>query len=257
MTRCTKGNIAIEEGTIYYVFWKNPMAQDTIILLHDALGSVQQWRVFPELLSIKTNCNVLVYDRLGHGKSSAIKEPRSLDYLECEVEILERIMVYFSLQNVILYGHSDGGSIALLAGGKMGNLVKKIIVEAAHIFVEDITLGGIKTIQKWYQDTDFSEKLSKYHAEKTDMLFYNWIGIWQDANFRNWNIADMVQNISVPLLFIQGEQDQFGSLLQVEQTLQLIRGKAEKYILSDTFHFPFKEKTELVLEKVALFLKNN
>lgn len=134
----------------------------TIVFLHDSLGSIELWRNLPNELAEITECNVLIYDRLGYGKSDPMATSiRSNNYLELEADILKELLIELNIENPILLGHSDGGSIALIVAGKYPNLIKGTIIEAGHIFVEDITLKGIYDAKKAYETTNLADRLKK------------------------------------------------------------------------------------------------
>lgn len=228
----------------------------TLIFLHESLGCITLWRDFPELLSTRTQCNYFVYDRWGYGESSpntGMME-KGNDYLEKSAIILIEIIKAFPIQKPILIGHSDGGSIALIAAAKAPSIIKGIISIAGHVFVEDITLKGIRAVEEAYKNTDFSQKLSKYHGEKTNDVFYSWTNIWLSDKFRTWNIVDLIPKINCPSLIIQGADDEYGTLKQVTEISNHISGYAETLILKNTKHVPHKEQKEKVLAAIAQFI---
>lgn len=129
-----------------------------------------------------------------------------------------------------------------------------IICEAAHVFVEEITLEGIRKAVVSYKTTNLSERLQKYHGDKTETIFKAWTETWLGNNFRNWNIEHLLPEIKSPLLFIQGEKDEYGTLDQVEKTTNAVSGKYEKCIIPNVGHTPHKEVPEIVIEKTAVFI---
>lgn len=230
----------------------------TLVFLHDSLGCVELWRDFPKRISIACHCNLLSYDRLGYGKSDAMETfVRDVNYLELEAEVLNDLLENLNIDNVILFGHSDGGSIALITASKYKKRIKMVIVEAAHIFVEEITLEGIRQAVHAYQNTNLPQKLEKYHNKKTETVFKAWVKIWLKEDFRDWSMEDLLPNIEVTLLFIQGQNDEYGTLAQVEKTVSLVSGKSEKYIIPGVGHTPHKEVPEIVLEKVISFINSH
>jgi len=239
----------------HYQDFKN---RPTIIFLHDSLGCVQLWRDFPQKLAAATQCNLLIYDRLGYGKSAPMPTfKRSNDYMEVEAEVLYDLITVLKIENPILFGHSDGGTIALLAASKYPKKIKAVIAEAAHIFVEEVTLKGIYDAIESYQNTNLSERLAKYHGDKVETIFKAWTEIWISQSFRNWNIEHFLPNIICPLLFIQGEADEFGTLQQLEKTISQMNGKSEKYIIPNISHTPHKEAGAATLEKATTYIKEN
>lgn len=229
----------------------------TIIFLHDSLGCIELWRNFPKDLGRVCNCNVIIYDRQGYGQSASFdNEERGLNYMELEADKLIELMNSWGLQDAILFGHSDGGSIAIIAAGKYPNRVKAIITEGAHVMVEDITLQGIYEAIEVYESTDLHTKLKKYHGEKTKSLFDAWSKTWTKPFFKNWNIEHFVQTMYCPSLIVQGEQDEYGSLKQVQSIVDNSKGPCTALILPKTKHTPHKERTEEVMSASATFIQS-
>ncbi|MCC6691463.1 MAG: alpha/beta hydrolase [Bacteroidia bacterium] len=253
-SRCELVNI--NDKQLYIDFQKNYENRPTIVFLHDSLGCVQLWRDFPTKLAEATQCNVLAYDRLGYGKSDPMPtHERPINYLELETDILNELLTTFEINNAILFGHSDGGSVSLITANKYPERIKAIIVEAAHIFVEDITLQGIYEAIENYKTTNLPERLQKYHSDKVETIFKAWTETWTRSDYRDWNIEHLLPKITCPLLFIQGESDEYGTLEQVEKTISQVNGKAEKYIIPNVGHTPHKEAVESVLNKVTDYIQ--
>ncbi len=144
-------------------------AARVLVFLHDSLGCIELWRDFPAKLADATKCNMLIYDRLGYGKSEPMHtHVRPVNYLEHEADSLNDLLVQLNINNALLFGHSDGGSIALIAAVKYPERIKAIICEAAHIFVEEVTLAGIRAAMEDYKTTNLAERLAKYHGNKVD-----------------------------------------------------------------------------------------
>ena len=228
----------------------------TMIFLHDSLGCIRLWRSFPQELAQAAQCNALVYDRQGYGTSAAFtREPRRNDYLEIEADRLIELMDACHTGKAILFGHSDGGSIALIAAAKYPERCSAVITEGAHIFVEEITLKGIRDALTAWQTTDLEQKLQKYHGIKTEAVFHAWTDTWLDPAFRSWNIGHFLPKIECPVLVIQGELDEFGSMAQVEGILSGVSGKVKKWIAPGVGHTPHKEYKEMALEQAAAFIR--
>lgn len=227
----------------------------TIVFLHDSLGSVELWRDFPAKLSEAVKCNTIAYDRLGYGKSNPMStHERPVNYMELEADLLNDLLAELNINNAILFGHSDGGTIALITAAKYPKRVEAVICEAGHIFVEDVTLKGVYDAWEAYKTTNLPQRLQKYHGDKVEMLFKAWTETWTRDDYKNWNIEYLLKDITCPLLFIQGEADEYGTLDQVEKTVSQVSGSAEKYIIPQIGHTPHKEVPELVLEKVTDFI---
>ncbi len=228
----------------------------TIIFLHDSLGCIDLWRDFPAELGKATNCNVLVYDRQGYGQSSDFDNiERDNDYLESEASVLNAIIEQINSKHVILFGHSDGGSISLIAAAKYPERISAIITEGAHIFVEDITLKGIEDAVKAYDKTDLKSKLEKYHGKKTGALFQAWTKTWLSNKYRSWNIESFLPKITCPVLVIQGENDEFGSIEQVNGIINQVAGEVSKLVIPSVGHNPHKEAKKIVLQRSGLFIE--
>jgi len=227
----------------------------TLVMLHDSLGCITLWRDFPKKLAEATQCNLLLYDRIGYGQSQAMETAaRTINYLALEADVLNDLLKAMDISNAILFGHSDGGSIALITAGKYPDRIKAVIVEAAHIFVEEITLKGIRVAKEAYQNTDLSKRLEKYHGNKTDTLFKAWTETWLSLDFSAWNIEYLLKGIHCPLLFIQGEQDEYGTLDQVKRTIALVSGKATSCIIPNVGHTPHKESPNETLSSAEKFI---
>jgi pimeloyl-ACP methyl ester carboxylesterase len=248
-------NIIQLQNNIAYKYHEINPEKETIVFLHDSLGCITLWRDFPKLLGEKTGCNILMYDRLGYGKSgNFIKDSRDNFYMEDEADVLKEILTELKIEKPILFGHSDGGSIALIFAGKYPNLPKAIITVGAHIFVEDVTLKGIREAEEAYKKTNLKEKLEKYHGDKTEALFIAWTKTWQTPQFQSWNIEHFLPKIICPSLIIQGKDDEFGTLTQVEKTVAQISGKAEAFVISNAKHTPYKEVPDIDLAKCTSFI---
>lgn len=253
-----EGRIIDVKGKKLYIEHYNPLeGRPTIIFLHDSLGSVQLWRDFPAKLSEAAQCNTLAYDRLGYGKSYPMPtHERPVNYMELEADLLNDVLTEMNIDNAILFGHSDGGTIALITAAKYPEKVKAVICEAGHIFVEDVTLKGVYDAWEAYKTTNLAERLQKYHGDKVEMLFKAWTETWTRDDYRSWNIEYLLKDIKAPLLFIQGEADEYGTLDQVEKTVTQVSGSAEKYIIPGIGHTPHKEVQNLVLQKSEAFIRN-
>ena len=255
----TKEEFILVDDAELSLKWVYPEAgaagKPVLVFLHDSLGCIRLWRDFPEKLAQATGCTALIYDRQGYGQSSPFESiNRGPDYLEQEADVLERLLEKLQIPQAILFGHSDGGSIALIAASKYKSRVKAIITEGAHVFVEEITLAGIREAVESYQTTNLPQKLQKYHGAKTEAVFCAWTDTWLSASFRSWNIEYFLPSILCPALIIQGEKDEYGTLAQVKAVVQQAQGPVQQLILPDIGHTPHREAPEQVLEKSAHFI---
>lgn len=250
--------ITIEQVSFYLS--QNPATFDpnktTIIFLHDSLGCTKLWKNFPDNVSKVLDCNVLCYDRQGYGQSAPFSiSKRSNSYLKTEAEVLGVILKKLELSNVILYGHSDGGSIALLAAGIYPEKIKAIITEGAHVFVEKETIRGIKEAQTLYQSTNLKEKLYNYHGDKTEMVFNMWVNTWLSQDYQSWNIEKYLPLITCPSLIIQGELDEYGTVQQVDSIINQVTGETKSLMIPNVRHSPHKEAPEIVINAIKSFIK--
>ncbi|MGC8864454.1 MAG: alpha/beta fold hydrolase [Bacteroidales bacterium] len=247
------------DSTIY-VHTVSPPAQKTervILLLHEGLGSVSQWKDFPEVLARETNCRVIAYDRPGYGCSEQVRLPRSLHYLEEEADTILPCVIdeFCRAKPYVLFGHSDGGSIALAAAGHLYPRPIGIIVEAPHVMIEEQTLQGVQQIYFLRDNDDFLSRFQKYHGEKTSTLLKWWTDTWLHPDARSWNIFERLSKIDMPLLFIQGEEDDFGTLQQWEEIYHRVVGRREGVFIPKCGHIPHLQARERVVDAVKHFLK--
>ena len=226
----------------------------TIVMLHEGLGSIALWKDFPHRLAERTGCGVLVYSRYGHGDSDRLLEKRPVSFMHHEGEVvLPELLRMLGVERPILFGHSDGGSIALVYAGKFPQWPRALILEAPHVFVEDLSVASIAAAKVNFQTTDFREKLAKYHAH-VDETFWGWNDIWLDPEFRSWNIESYLDTIRCPVLCIQGEQDEYGTRAQVETIRSRVPG-TELVMLADCKHSPHRDQREKTLGVVVRFVE--
>lgn len=210
-----------------------------IVFLHEGLGSVGQWKSFPDELCRATGCDGVMYDRRGHGKSSAMHEPRDLDYFQHEAEVfLKGLLTELNIKRPILFGHSDGATIALKYASAFPDEPVAVISEAAHVIIEDIILNGNRAAQKQYADTDLRLKLARYHGDNTDALFWAWVNTWLTLERADWNMLADLCRITCPVLIVQGEDDQYGSRLQVDSIAEHVSGPSDILWITKCGHVP-------------------
>lgn len=226
-----------------------------LVFLHEGLGSIPQWRDFPEQVARATGGRALVYDRYGYGQSEVLAEERvGLDFMHREaLEVLPALLAALGVVNPVLVGHSDGASIALIHAGA-GNAVRGVVAMAPHVFVEDISVRSIADAARAFETTDLPQRLGKYHRDPR-RTFYLWNDAWLDPAFRKWNIEASLSGIRCPLLAIQGEADQYGTMAQVEAIARQAGGRCEVLKLPDCGHSPHKDQPGKVLRAVVEFVK--
>lgn len=227
----------------------------TLIFLHDSLGSIALWRDFPDRLAKRLELDAIVYDRRGYGESSPFgPEPRTPSYLEDEAEGLGRVLDRLGVSSAILVGHSDGGSIALVAAAMYPSVVRAVVTEGAHVFVEERTLAGIREAREALTTTNLREKVARYQGARTDSVLSAWIDTWLSPAFRDWSIESYLSRVVSPTLVIQGVEDEFGTEAQVRSIVKGVAGPAESLMIPGVRHTPHREAAEVVLEASASFI---
>lgn len=226
-----------------------------LVFLHEGLGSIAQWRDFPEALARATGFSALVYDRLGHGGSPSLAGPRTMDYLETEAtQVLPSVLAACGIEAPILVGHSDGASIALLFAAAFPDAPRAVISEAAHVFLEPVTLAGLRGAKEAFQAGPLRAKLARFHGDKVDALFRGWNDTWLAPESRHWDMTSLLTTIRAPLLMIQGEDDEYGSPAQVHAVVSRVAGPAESMLIPGCGHIPHFQARERVLERAVAFL---
>jgi pimeloyl-ACP methyl ester carboxylesterase len=228
-------------------------ARPTIVLLHEGLGSVALWRDFPPLLAARTRCAVVAYSRRGYGASDPLAGPREPDYMHREAtEVLPDVLDALAIERPILFGHSDGASIAIVFAGTFPERVRALVLEAPHVFVEEISLRSIAAAREAWETTDLRARLGRYH-QHVEGAFRGWNDAWLDPRFRDWNIEAEAARISAPVLVIQGEDDEYGTLAQVESIAARVP-HVQTVVLPDTGHSPHRDAPERIVARVATFI---
>jgi pimeloyl-ACP methyl ester carboxylesterase len=238
----------------YRMIGPRPDAAPTLILLHGGLGCTALWESFPDKLAAATGAGAFVYSRAGYGKSSPAQLPRALTFMHDEARaVLPRVLEAIGFRRGLLIGHSDGASIATIyAGGVQDHRVRGLVLMAPHFFTEDFGLAEIARAKEAYAQGDLREKLARWHADP-DNAFRGWNGAWLDPEFRKWDITEALPYIRVPILALQGENDQFGTVRQIEVAQEECQCPVEVALLPNTRHAPFQQAPEATLRLVAGF----
>jgi pimeloyl-ACP methyl ester carboxylesterase len=239
----------------YRMIGPRPDAAPTLVLLHEGLGCVGLWGDFPDQLSAATGAGVLVYSRAGYGKSSPVALPRSLTYMHDEArEVLPRLLEAIGFNRGLLIGHSDGASIAAIyAGSHQDHRVGGLVLIAPHFFTEDAGIASIVEARKAYETGDLRTKLSRWHAD-VDNAFNGWNGAWLDPEFRQWDITEFLAYIRVPILIVQGEDDHYGTMKQIEAASQECYCPVEVALLPGAKHSPQRDAPGPTLAAIAEFV---
>ena len=258
--------------------WHGPSPElaPTLVFLHEGLGCVAMWRDFPARVAEQTGCGALVYSRAGYGKSEPIELPRQVTLMHQEaLGTLPQMLDAFSIRAAILVGHSDGGSISIIhAGGTSDSRVRGLILEAPHVFVEELGLESIRAIAEQYrrqstgrmpahrpQDAGapvgasvLRQRLARYHGENVDETFWGWNDVWLNPEFASWNIEEYLPKINVPVLLIQGADDQYGTWEQIGRIEAGCKGPVRTVLLTDCGHSPHLDQPERTIAAIKEFV---
>jgi pimeloyl-ACP methyl ester carboxylesterase len=250
------GTLSIDGASLEYrMIGARPDAAPTIVMLHEGLGSVSTWGSFPAALAAKTGAGVLVYSRAGYGRSSTVALPRPLDYMQREATgVLPQLLEAIGFRRGILLGHSDGASIAAYyAGSVQDHRVRALVLMAPHFFTEPEGLAEIRDVRSVYETTDLRARLARHHAD-VDVAFRGWNEAWLDPGFQDFDITEALGYIRVPILIVQGLDDRYGTVRQVEAAQEECYCPVEPLLLPDCGHAPQREKPAETLAAVADFI---
>lgn len=231
-----------------------------LVFLHEALGSISQWKSFPQQLCDTLGAKGVVYERIGHGNSLPMATKRGVDYLHVAAFDELPLFLHQNHQNhtYVLVGHSDGGSIALLHAAKEQQNCIGVITMAAHVFVEAETLAGILPAIEAFENGKLKKALEKYHGDNTNTLFYAWAHTWLSDAFASWNIEKELSSIACPVLAIQGADDQYGTEKQLDAIVSAVgSNKVTKVYLPNCGHAPHLEANDEVLATIQRWAKLN
>lgn len=247
-------NISNSRAMYYHLIDGDPQ-RPHLVFLHEGLGCAAMWKNFPEQLCRCTGCAGVVYDRLGYGRSSPLRNDRKLSYLHeyALQELPELLAAVIAGRPYILIGHSDGASIALIHAAQAPSGLRAVITEAAHVFVEQITIEGIKEAERGWQQGRF-RGLAQYHGARAEAVFKAWTNTWLAHWFREWDIEHLLKGIVAPLLVIQGADDQYGSIRQVDAIAAGSSSSVRRQIIEGCGHAPHLEARKTVLESMADFI---
>ncbi len=225
------------------------------VLLHEGLGCLAMWKDFPARLAAASGHPVLAYSRAGYGNSSPVDVPRPLSYMHDEANtVLPALLDAAGFDAVILLGHSDGASIAAIyAGAHDDPRIAGLVLMAPHFFVEDISVTSIAAARDAYQTGSLRAGLEKYHGRNTECAFWGWNRAWLDAGFLTWDITEFLPGIAVPVLGVQGRDDQYGTLAQLETLKQQVPSPVTHVVLNDCGHSPHRDQPDEVLFEITEF----
>lgn len=226
----------------------------TLVFLHEGLGSATLWRDFPDKVARRIGAPALVYSRFGYGGSDGLEGKRRPDFMHEEaLQHLPRLLDGLGIERPLLVGHSDGASIALIHAAKSGRDVAGLVLMAPHVFVEEISLRSIARIRRTYEKGDLKARLARHHL-RVDDAFLGWADAWLDPAFRDWSIEAMCDRLQLPLLLIQGADDEYGTLAQIDAIGSRAKGPAERLVLDRCGHSPHRDQEALVIDAIARFV---
>jgi pimeloyl-ACP methyl ester carboxylesterase len=221
-----------------------------LVLLHEGLGSVGLWRAFPRQLREATGRRVIAYSRFGHGRSQPPAAPRTREFFHEEaLDVLPQVLSRADAAEPILVGHSDGGSIALIHAGHRP--VTGLVTLAAHVFVEDVSLAAIAEARRAFADDGLRERMARHHDDP-DAAFHGWSDVWLDPAFSSWDLQPDAAAVTAPTLVIQGRDDAYGTLAQVDRITGSVRGPTTTLVLPGG-HSPHLERTDEVITAITAF----
>ena len=248
------GRLALAGGSVEFAcHGPAPADAPTLVLLHEGLGSVGLWRDVPAALAEATGWGVFSYSRLGHGRSDPAVLPRPLDHMTREaVNVLPRLLDAIGLRRGVLLGHSDGATIAAEHGGRVCDpRVEALVLIAPHFFTEAGGLDAIRAAKVAYEAGDLRTRLARHHDDP-DNAFHGWSGVWLDPDFRDWNVAEVLDAITIPALAIQGRDDEYGTLAQIDTITARANGPVETLIFDGCRHAPHLERPDAVTDAVKV-----
>ncbi|MGE0816052.1 MAG: alpha/beta fold hydrolase [Vicinamibacterales bacterium] len=248
-------HVVVDGVTLEARWWPAPAPGPAapIVLLHEGLGSVSLWRDFPAGLAAATSRPVFAYSRRGYGRSAARGRGLALDFMETEAAVVPRVLDAAGIGRAVLFGHSDGGSIALVAAAAVPDRIEALVVEAPHVFVEDVSVASIARMRDLWTASDLRARLARHH-QHVDEAFLGWNGVWLDPAFRAWTIEPALQRVVCPTLILQGVDDEYGTVAQVEAITAQAAGTVETALLPRCGHSPHRDRPADVLARTAAFL---
>ncbi len=258
-TDAATGKLLVRDCALEYAcYGPDPAQTPTIVMLHEGLGSVGLWKDFPEKLATETGYGVFVYSRAGHGQSDPAPLPRPLDHATRQAQdVLPLVLDHIGIKNCVLLGHSDGATIAAIYAGIVpDDRLHGLVVIAPHFFTEPMGLAAIAEAKVAYETSDLRDRMARYHRDP-DNCFWGWNDCWLDPDYEAWNVADVIDTIKVPVLAVQGRQDQYGTLAQIDEIATRINSPFEQAILEDCRHSPHLEQPGETLTRIVQFLMHH
>jgi pimeloyl-ACP methyl ester carboxylesterase len=222
-----------------------------LVLLHEGLGSVGLWRQFPASLQRATGRRVIVFSRFGHGRSALPPRPRTPEFFHEEaLEVLPLVLEQVGASEPVLVGHSDGGSIALIYASQ--HSASGLALLAPHVVVEAVTVNAIRQTRRDYVTGGLRERLARHHHDP-DAAFWGWCDVWLDPEFESWSLEPEAARVTAPTLLIQGADDPYGTLDQLDRIQARVRGPVTRLVIPGG-HSPHLEQPHAVVTAIADFV---
>lgn len=245
--------ITIQGHRLEYRMFPGPADAPVLVLLHEGLGSISLWRDFPRKLAAASGYRLLVWSRYGYGRSEPLQEPRPLHYLHDEaLHALPELLEKLEISRPLLVGHSDGATIALLYAAQQERPLEGAVAIAPHVFVEDVSIEGIRRAGEAFRGGGLAERLARHHRDAAS-TFAGWHDTWLDEAFRDWNIEHCLPRITAPLLLIQGDEDEYATLAQLDAIEAGVSGPCRRLVLPACGHSPHREREQDTLEAITAF----
>lgn len=232
-----------------------------LVFLHEGLGSAKIWLGFAAEVAAAAGWSALVFSRAGYGESDPVDLPFPVHFMHDEAALLPEVLDAMGIEEAVLVGHSDGASIALIfaakttAGPTAAPRIRALVLEAPHSFVEPVTVASIAALPERFRDGDLREKLERFHGAQTERIFQGWTDVWLRPEFLAWSIEDLLPAVSCPVLVIQGEDDEYGTLRQVETVAAKVGGPVETVLLPECGHSPHRDQREATVAAIARFVQ--
>lgn len=253
-TYITEQYISYAEEQIFVKSWLQHCSElAPIILFHESLGSVAQWKDFPEKLADVTRRSVIAYDRIGFGQSSGRTQVLKVDFLRDEVATIALILDRLKVQVFIVFGHSIGGGFAAGSALAFPNCLA-LMIESSLGYIDQKTIEGVQQGKKAFQVPQLFARLSYYHGDKAQSVLDSWTDSWLSAEFKSWSILDDLSQIQCPMMILHGENDEYAEKAQPNAIANAVNTDCIVHLIQDCGHIPHHEKMDIVLECVRAFL---
>jgi pimeloyl-ACP methyl ester carboxylesterase len=247
--------VTIHGRRIEYRMIPGDAGRRPLVFLHEGLGSVALWRDFPDKVARRLGAPALIYSRFGYGQSDGLLARNTPRFMHVEaLEVLPALLDALAIERPLLVGHSDGASIALIHAAASGRPVQGLVLMAPHVFVEPICVDSIAKIRETYFRGDLKQRLAKYHVHVDD-AFLGWADTWLLPEFLDWSIEDLLARITRPVLLIQGVDDEYGTLAQLDRIEAGVQGQTARLVLQACGHSPHRDQEAAVLEGIDGFAK--